>query len=213
MTDDVQYHPPGSEFKLAKEAAAMKAYNQDQARQAAMRWVRTSYVESRLHSMLRGLGLLPHDGCDRVAGGTALLLLASKARLRRRRGAPWTSAAKGFCPRFAAVRMLDFALSPAAEQWIKVVLVWIGFGTLVGLLATVIFPFRRPASPFWAVVAGIIGTTVGLLGLSWLYPGRQINPFNPLGFLAATIGAFALLMLYRLGCGLFGSPKKDADGP
>jgi hypothetical protein len=37
LTDDVQYHPPGSEFKLAKEAAAMKAYNQDQARQQAMR--------------------------------------------------------------------------------------------------------------------------------------------------------------------------------
>jgi hypothetical protein len=35
MTDDVQYHPSGSEFKCAKEAAAMKAYNQDQARQAA----------------------------------------------------------------------------------------------------------------------------------------------------------------------------------
>jgi hypothetical protein len=35
--DDVQYHPAGSEFKLSKEAAAMKAYNQDQARQAAMR--------------------------------------------------------------------------------------------------------------------------------------------------------------------------------
>ena len=34
MTDDVQYHPPGSEFKLAKEAAAMKAYNQEQAQQA-----------------------------------------------------------------------------------------------------------------------------------------------------------------------------------
>jgi hypothetical protein len=29
--DDVQYFPPGAEFKLSKEAAAMKAYNQDQA--------------------------------------------------------------------------------------------------------------------------------------------------------------------------------------
>ena len=35
MTDDVQYYPPGSEFKLTKEAAAMKAYSQDQAQQAA----------------------------------------------------------------------------------------------------------------------------------------------------------------------------------
>ena len=34
ITDDVQYYPPGSEFKLAKEAAAMKAYSQDQAQQA-----------------------------------------------------------------------------------------------------------------------------------------------------------------------------------
>ncbi len=37
MSDDVQYFPPGPEFKLAKEAAAMKAYNQEQAQQAARR--------------------------------------------------------------------------------------------------------------------------------------------------------------------------------
>lgn len=34
MHDDVQYYPPGPEFKLAREAAAQKAYNQDQAQQA-----------------------------------------------------------------------------------------------------------------------------------------------------------------------------------
>jgi hypothetical protein len=37
MSDDVQYYAPASEFKLAKEAAAMKAYNQDQAQQQAKR--------------------------------------------------------------------------------------------------------------------------------------------------------------------------------
>ena len=37
MSDDVQYFPPGAEFKLAKEAAAMKAYSQDQAAQQAAR--------------------------------------------------------------------------------------------------------------------------------------------------------------------------------
>jgi hypothetical protein len=37
MSDDVQYYSPGSEFKLAKEAAAQKAYSQDQAQQAARR--------------------------------------------------------------------------------------------------------------------------------------------------------------------------------
>jgi hypothetical protein len=35
LKDDVQYFPPGSEFKLAREAAAQKAYSQDQVQQAA----------------------------------------------------------------------------------------------------------------------------------------------------------------------------------
>jgi hypothetical protein len=35
--DDVQYFPPGSEFKLSKEAAAQKAYSQEQAQQQATR--------------------------------------------------------------------------------------------------------------------------------------------------------------------------------
>ncbi len=35
MKDDVQYFPPAAEFKLSREAAAMKAYNQDQALQAS----------------------------------------------------------------------------------------------------------------------------------------------------------------------------------
>ena len=109
--------------------------------------------------------------------------------------------------------MLDFALSPAAEQWIKVVLIWVGFGTLVGLLATMVFPFRRPAGPFWAVVTGIAGSTVGLLGLSWLFPGREFNPISPLGFLASTVGAFVLLVLYRLASALFGKPKSEPDKP
>ena len=30
FSDDVQYFAPGSEFKLSKEAAAMKAYNTEQ---------------------------------------------------------------------------------------------------------------------------------------------------------------------------------------
>jgi len=32
QADDVQYFPPGPEFKLSREAAAMKAFKQDQLR-------------------------------------------------------------------------------------------------------------------------------------------------------------------------------------
>jgi uncharacterized membrane protein YeaQ/YmgE (transglycosylase-associated protein family) len=110
-----------------------------------------------------------------------------------------------------AIAMLDSTLSPAASHWIYVVLVWVGFGTLVGLLATVIFPFRCPAGPFWAVVTGIVGSTIGLLGLSWLYPDRELNPISPLGFLAATVGAFVLLVFCRIGIALFGKPENAAE--
>jgi uncharacterized membrane protein YeaQ/YmgE (transglycosylase-associated protein family) len=106
--------------------------------------------------------------------------------------------------------MPDIPLSPVAQHWIILVLVWVGFGALAGLLATVLFPLRRPAGPFWAVVLGIIGSTIGLLGLSWLFPGRSLNPISPLGFLAATLGALVLLVLCRLGCALFGKSESDA---
>ncbi|MGW8256585.1 MAG: hypothetical protein ACWGMZ_03770 [Thermoguttaceae bacterium] len=34
LTDDVQYFAPGPEFLLSREAAAMKTYNQEAAKQA-----------------------------------------------------------------------------------------------------------------------------------------------------------------------------------
>jgi hypothetical protein len=34
LTDDIQYFPPGPEFKLSKEAAAQKAFREEQALQA-----------------------------------------------------------------------------------------------------------------------------------------------------------------------------------
>ena len=104
--------------------------------------------------------------------------------------------------------MPEPAFSPTAQQWINIVLVWVGFGALAGLLATVLFPMRRSVSPFLAIVVGIVGSTIGLFGLSWLFPDKTLNPISPMGFLAAAIGAFLLLALYRLGAVCF-SPHKN----
>ena len=107
--------------------------------------------------------------------------------------------------------MSDIAFSPTAQQWINVVLIWIGFGTLAGLLASVLFPLRKPAGPFWAVVLGICGSAVGLFGLGRLFPDRQLNPISPLGFLAAAVGALMLLIVCRCVLALFSRPEKDAN--
>jgi uncharacterized membrane protein YeaQ/YmgE (transglycosylase-associated protein family) len=105
--------------------------------------------------------------------------------------------------------MPDLELSPNAQHWVNVVLIWVGFGSLAGLLATIILPLRKPAGPFSTLVFGIAGSTLGLFGLTWLFPGRELNPISPLGFLAATIGAFVLLVVYRAGMHFF--PRSDAD--
>jgi uncharacterized membrane protein YeaQ/YmgE (transglycosylase-associated protein family) len=107
--------------------------------------------------------------------------------------------------------MSELALSPTAQHWVNVVLIWVGFGTLAGLVATVFFPLRRSVGPFSVIVMGIVGSMIGLLGLSWLFPDRVLNPISVVGFLAATIGAFLLLVLYRLGAFCFGQREDDAE--
>jgi len=89
-------------------------------------------------------------------------------------------------------------LSPAAQAWLQVILVWIGFGSLAGLLARMLLPFREPSSPLAPLTIGISGSALGLGVLSWLHGGGPSNPIGMCGFLAATGGAIGLLLLYHL---------------
>jgi uncharacterized membrane protein YeaQ/YmgE (transglycosylase-associated protein family) len=95
--------------------------------------------------------------------------------------------------------MAELELSPAAQHVVYVALVWIGFGTLAGLLAVLILPVRQPSGPIATLLLGMLGSVLGLFALTWLFQGRPLNPISPLGFVAATAGAFVLLVLVR-GC-------------
>jgi uncharacterized membrane protein YeaQ/YmgE (transglycosylase-associated protein family) len=109
--------------------------------------------------------------------------------------------------------MPELTLSPTAQHWVVVVLIWVGFGTLAGLLAAVVLPLGRVIGPFSAVVLGVVGSTIGLLGLGRLFPGREISPISPLGFFAATIGAFVLMVAYSTWRRMVVKSKDDAtDG-
>ena len=85
--------------------------------------------------------------------------------------------------------MPELELSPAAQQVVNVVLIWIGFGTLAGLIAVVILPVRHPSGPIATLLLGIVGSVLGLFSLTWFFRGQALNPISPLGFLAATAGA------------------------
>jgi uncharacterized membrane protein YeaQ/YmgE (transglycosylase-associated protein family) len=90
-----------------------------------------------------------------------------------------------------------------AEQWSHLLLEWVGFGTLVGLLAKAIMPGRDPGGALVTLALGIGGTVVGLGALTFFYEGQRVTPISVLGLAIATAGAFVLLLLYRLLAGRF----------
>ena len=88
--------------------------------------------------------------------------------------------------------------SPSLQAWVNDILVWIGFGTLVGLIAKSIMPGRDPGGAIVTLSMGIGGVIIGCGAWSLFSNGQRITPVSPLGILVATCGAFALLFFYRL---------------
>ncbi len=84
------------------------------------------------------------------------------------------------------------------EQWANNLLMWVGFGTLVGLMAKAIMPGRDPGGAVVTVLMGIGGSIIGCGVLMFLYDGQRVTPISPLGFLVGTGGALILLFFYKL---------------
>lgn len=78
------------------------------------------------------------------------------------------------------------------------ILVWIGFGTVVGLLAKAIMPGRDPGGAVATLAMGVAGTVIGCGAVTFFYEGHRITPISILGLVAGTAGAFVLLAFYRL---------------
>lgn len=89
-------------------------------------------------------------------------------------------------------------LSQQFQAWANVVLVWIGFGTVVGLLAKAIMPGRDPGGAIATLMMGVGGSVIGCGVLTYFYEGQRVTPISPIGALVATAGAFILLCFYRL---------------
>ncbi len=84
------------------------------------------------------------------------------------------------------------------EQFAQVVLMWIGFGTVVGLAAKAIMPGRDPGGAVATLVMGIVGTVIGCATLKFFYPQANVSPISVLGFCVGTGGAFLILALYKV---------------
>jgi uncharacterized membrane protein YeaQ/YmgE (transglycosylase-associated protein family) len=95
------------------------------------------------------------------------------------------------------MNLMEVQLAPEVQQWVDLALIWIGFGTLVGLMAKAVMPGRDPGGAVANLAMGVGGTVIGC-GVLTYFSEQRITPVSPLGFFVATAGAFVLLFFYRL---------------
>lgn len=89
-------------------------------------------------------------------------------------------------------------LNDSAQQLVNDLLVWVGFGTVVGLLAKGIMPGRDPGGAVATILMGIGGTIIGCGVVSYFYDGQRIVPISPLGMFVGTMGTLLVLFTYKL---------------
>lgn len=94
-------------------------------------------------------------------------------------------------------------LNNTAQQLANDVLVWVGFGTVVGLLAKGIMPGRDPGGAIATVLIGIGGTILGCGVVSYFREGQRVVPVSPMGMLVGIAGTLLILFFYKLLSGYY----------
>lgn len=104
--------------------------------------------------------------------------------------------------------MENVELAQQLESWAQLGLTWIGFGTLVGLVAKAVMPGRDPGGPLATLMMGIVGSVIGGGVVALVLPNYRVSPISPLGFVAATVGALVLLGFFRMFVGRWFLPDR-----
>jgi uncharacterized membrane protein YeaQ/YmgE (transglycosylase-associated protein family) len=88
-------------------------------------------------------------------------------------------------------------LSAATQAWVQLVLVWIGFGTVVGFAAAMFLPATGHPGFFGNLVIGIMGSCAGPVVFVLLLEPKHFHPMSPVGFIVAVLASILLLVCYR----------------
>ena len=88
-------------------------------------------------------------------------------------------------------------LSATAQAWVNLILVWVGFGTVVGFVANLFLPAGNSPGFFGNLVIGITGSCAGPIAFVLLLRPEHFHPMSPVGFAVAVLAAILLLVLYR----------------
>ena len=95
-------------------------------------------------------------------------------------------------------------LSAAAQAWVNLILVWVGFGAVVGFVANLFLPAGSPPGLFGNLVIGITGSCAGPVAFVLFLKPQHFHPMSPVGFAVSVFTAIVLLILYRCFRFVFG---------
>lgn len=147
----------------------------------------------------------PHLRCRRGAGREKRF--AGLRSLRSITIVPVSEANLPSWCRMPADPQIAVILQDAAHE----VLMWVGFGTLVGLAAKAIMPGRDPGGALGTMLMGIVGSVLGCGVIAFFCHGYRVMPISIPGFAAGTFGAFIILFFYRLLAGTFFVEAEDGE--
>jgi uncharacterized membrane protein YeaQ/YmgE (transglycosylase-associated protein family) len=105
----------------------------------------------------------------------------------------------------------DPELMEVLRQAAHEVLLWVGFGTLVGLAAKALMPGKDPGGAFATTLMGIVGSVLGCGTVTFFFDGHRITPISAMGFGAGTLGGIVILVFYRLFAGSFLVEAEDGE--
>jgi len=95
-------------------------------------------------------------------------------------------------------KLNSWELPPAMEDWAQLILLWIGFGTLIGLVARLLLPGSEPGGALTTLAMGIGGVVLGCSLVTFLF-NQRTTPLSPFGAIVGTLGALLLLLIARAG--------------
>lgn len=98
-----------------------------------------------------------------------------------------------------------------AQQAARELLMWVGFGTLVGLSGKALMPGRDPGGAIGTMLMGIAGSVIGCGIMAFFFEGAKVTPVSGAGFLVGTGGVFLLLFFYRLLAGSFIAEAEEGE--
>ena len=87
--------------------------------------------------------------------------------------------------------------SARTQLWVNLILLWIGFGAVVGFIANWCLPSRSPLGFFSTLAIGITGSCIGPLLLALFLKPQPFHPMGPLGFVVAIATSVILLICSR----------------